>query len=110
MVGLKLPQFLRYAFAVVLVFVGFQAWQKLPVTYSPDPESSESRPVIYSLPPISVMDCPDTHPGKGDSSTSGSEGCIYRVPGSEFYHKTKPERCYATAGDAQQDGCRRSNF
>ena len=41
-VGLRLPQFLRYAFAVVLVFVGFQAWGKLPVTYSPDPDSRES--------------------------------------------------------------------
>ncbi len=109
-VGLKLPQFLRYAFAIVLVFGAYQAWQKLPVTYSPDPESSESRPVIYSLPPISIMDCPNTHPVKGGSSTSRSEGCIYRVPGSDFYHKTKPERCYATARDAQQDGCRASNF
>jgi len=109
-VGLRLPRFLRYAFAIVLVFVGFQAWQKLPVTYSPDPDSSESRPVIYSVPPISIMDCPITHPVKGGFATSRSERCIYRVPGSEFYQKPKPERCYATVGDAQQDGCRRSNF
>jgi len=69
-VGLKLPQFLRYAFAIVLVFGAYQAWQKLPVTYSPDPESSESRPVIYSLPPISDRDCPSTHPVKGDFTTT----------------------------------------
>ena len=110
LVGLTLPQYLRYALAIVLVFGAYQAWQRLPVTYSPDRESSESRPVIYSLPPISIMDCPNTHPVKGGSSTSRSEGCIYRVPRSEFYHKTKPERCYATVGDAQQDGCRAAYF
>jgi len=109
-VGLKLPQFLRYAFAVVLVLGAYQAWQKLPVTYSPDPESSESRSVIYSLPPISILDCPNTHPVKGASSTSRNERCIYRDPRSDFYHKTKPERCYATVRDAQEDGCRASHF
>ena len=109
-VGLKLPQILRYAFAIILVFLGYQAWERLPVRYSPQFDSSERRSVIYSVPPISIMDCPITHPVKGSFETSQSERCIYRVPGSEFYHKTKPERCYATTGDAQQDGCRASNF
>ncbi len=109
-VGLKLPQFLRYVFAIVLVFVGFQAWKKLPVTYSPAPDSSESQPVIYGVSPTSIMDCPNTHPVKGGTVTSRNVRCTYRVPGDEFYQKTKPKRCYATVGDAHQDGCRRSDF
>ena len=109
-VGLRLPQFLRYALAIVLVFGAYQAWQRLPMGYIPQFNSIESQSVIYSLPPISIIDCPNTHPVKGASSTSRGERCIYRVPGSDFYHKTKPERCYATARDAQQDGCRASNF
>ena len=109
-VGRRLPELLRYGFAIVLAFVGVQAWQGVPMKYIPQFNSSESRPVIYSLPPISDRDCPSTHPVKGDFTTSSGGRCIYRVPGSEFYHKTKPERCYATVGDAQQDGCRRSNF
>ena len=108
--GLRLPQFLRYSLAMVLVFVGYQAWQRLPMGYIPQFNSSESQSVIYSLPPISNRDCPGTHPVKADFTTSGGGGCIYRVPEDDFYHRTKPGRCYATVGDAEQDGCRRSNF
>jgi len=109
-VGLRLPQFLRYALAIVLVFVGFQAWQRLPMGYIPQFDSSESQFVIYSQPPISDTGCPSTYPVKADFTTSSSGGCIYRVPGGDLYHRTKPGRCYATVGDAEQDGCRRSNF
>ena len=109
-VGLRLPQFLRYAFAIVLVFVCYQAWQRLPMRYIPQFNSSESQSVIYSLPPISDRDCPSTHPVKTDFTTFGGGRCIYRVPGDGFYHRTKPGRCYATAGDAEQEGCRAANF
>ncbi len=109
-VGLRLRRFLRYPLAIILVFLGYQAWQRLPIGYIPQFDSSESQSVIYSLPTISDRDCPSTHPVKGDFTTSSSGGCIYRVPGGYFYHRTKPGRCYATVGDAEQDGCRRSNF
>jgi hypothetical protein len=39
---------------------------------------------------------------------SDAERCIYHAPGWEFYDATHPERCYATEGEARQDGCRRS--
>ena len=109
-VGRRLPELLRYTFAIILAFVGVQAWQEVPMRYIPQFNSSESQSVIYSLPPISNRDCPGTHPVKADFTTSGGGGCIYRVPEDDFYHRTKPGRCYATVGDAEQDGCRRSNF
>jgi len=109
-VGLRLPQFLRYALAIVLVFLGYQAWQRLPMGYIPQFNSGESQSVIYSLPPISDRDCPSTYPVKADSTTSSVGRCIYRVPGDGFYRRTKPGRCYATVGDAERDGCKRPNF
>jgi len=109
-VGLRVPQFLRYALAIVLVLVCYQAWQRLPMRYIPQFNSSESQSVIYGLPPISDRDCPSTHSVKGDFTNSSSGGCIYRVPGGYYYHGTKPGRCYATVGDAEQDGCRQSTF
>lgn len=33
---------------------------------------------------------------------------IYHVPGGRFYARTVPERCYATADDAEADGYRRA--
>ena len=109
-VGRRLPELLRYGFAIALVFVGVQAWQRLPRGYIPLFDSSESQSVIYGLPPISDTVCPSTHPVKGNFTTSSSEHCIYLVPSDRFYHKTRPRSCYATVGDAKQDGCRRSTF
>jgi hypothetical protein len=45
---------------------------------------------------------------KDNFTTHSGERCIYRVLGGGFYDKTKPERCYATEGEARRDGCRRS--
>ena len=109
-VGLRLPQFLRYALAIALVFGAYQAWQRLPMGYIPQFNSSEDQSVIYSLPPISDGKCPSTHPVKGNFTTSTGEHCIYLVPRDRFYHKTRPGNCYATVEDAKQDGCRRSTF
>ena len=33
---------------------------------------------------------------------------IYHLPGGRFYERTVPERCYATAEDAEADGYRRA--
>ena len=109
-VGLRLPRFLRVALAIILVFLGYQAWQGLPLGYIPQFDSSENRSVTYFLPPISDRDCPSTHPVKADFTTSRGGRCIYRVPESEFYSKTKPARCYSTVEDAEQNGCKASNF
>jgi hypothetical protein len=33
---------------------------------------------------------------------------IYHVPGGRFYERTRPDRCYAEAADAEADGYRRA--
>jgi len=66
--------------------------------------STKARP---GVPPDGIWTCPATQPIKGNFTTTSGERCIYHVPDGEFYGATKPDRCYATADDAQQDGCRR---
>jgi hypothetical protein len=58
--------------------------------------------------PSDVRSCPASHPIKGNFTPHSAERCIYHAPGWEFYDATHPERCYATEGEARQDGCRRS--
>jgi hypothetical protein len=54
------------------------------------------------------MQCPSTHPIKGNFTTYNGERCIFHMPGGQFYNATKPEKCYATPPDAIADGCRQS--
>ncbi len=51
-------------------------------------------------------DCPAEYPIKGNINSKGEH--IYHSPGGAFYSRTKPERCFATAGDAQATGFRPS--
>jgi hypothetical protein len=45
--------------------------------------------------------CPEGYPIKGKRSSG-----IYHQPGGLAYDRTKPDRCYATAADAEADGLR----
>jgi hypothetical protein len=45
--------------------------------------------------------CPSGFLIKGKSNSR-----IYHVPGGRFYDRTVPERCYASAADAEADGYR----
>jgi hypothetical protein len=47
--------------------------------------------------------CPPGYPIKGNANSG-----IFHVPGGRFYDRTVPERCYASAEDAEADGYRRS--
>jgi hypothetical protein len=58
--------------------------------------------------PQDAWNCSSSHPIKGNFTTYSGEPCIYHMPGGRFYPKAKPERCYASAEEAEQDGCRRS--
>ena len=49
--------------------------------------------------------CPPGYPVRAN----GSSG-IFHVPGGRSYARTKPERCYATAEDAEADGFRRAKL
>ena len=71
----------------------------------PYKSSEQTRP---GVPPKDAWTCPASQPIKGNFTTYSGERCIYHVPGGQFYDKTKPERCYSTAEEARQDGCRQS--
>jgi hypothetical protein len=47
--------------------------------------------------------CPDGYPIKANDNSG-----IFHVPGGRFYERTRPERCYADAHDAEADGYRRA--
>ena len=47
--------------------------------------------------------CPAGYPVKANERSM-----IYHVQGGRFYDRTVPERCYATADDAEADGYRRA--
>jgi hypothetical protein len=53
------------------------------------------------LPPIDGGQCPDGYPIKANASSR-----IFHVPGGRFYDRTVPERCYAEAEAATEDGYR----
>ena len=45
--------------------------------------------------------CPLDHPVKANDNSG-----IYHMPGGRFYDRTKAERCYVRAADAEADGYR----
>jgi micrococcal nuclease len=51
------------------------------------------------------MECPESHPIKGNIS---GDRMIYHLPEQEFYEQTRPEVCFASAGEAAQAGFRPS--
>ncbi len=62
--------------------------------------SSPSPPTPTWLAPIDGR-CPEGFPIKANDNSG-----IYHVPGGRFYDRTAPERCYATAAEADRDGYR----
>ena len=67
-----------------------------------DPADAEAPPAQRWLAPVDGG-CPSSHPIKANAKSE-----IYHVPGGRFYDRTIPERCYASADDAEADGYRRS--
>jgi hypothetical protein len=78
------------------------------VQAQPQEAKKPSEQALSGVPPQDAWTCPASQPIKGNFTTYSGERCIYHMSGGQFYNKTKPERCYATEVDAQQDGCRRS--
>jgi len=58
--------------------------------------------------PHDAWTCPISHPVKGAVNPSNSGERLYHLPGGEAYAKTQPERCYASAEEAREDGTRRA--
>jgi micrococcal nuclease len=57
--------------------------------------------------PHDTWTCPISHPVKG-ALVSGSKERVYHMPGGEGYAKTQPDRCYANAEEAREDGGHRA--
>lgn len=58
--------------------------------------------------PHDAWTCPISHPLKGAVNPSNSGERLFYVPGGETYAKTQPDRCYANAEEAREDGTRRA--
>lgn len=71
--------------------------------------ATESGGVVFvsshPVPPVTLSDCPATHPVKGNVGAS----LIYHLPGGAYYTRTYPEACFATAPDAEAAGYRASS-
>jgi hypothetical protein len=84
-------------------------WRRAPGAGSvPAPASTFTPIVVPAATPEPWMQpidggCPEGFPVKVNT-TSG----IYHVPGGRFYDRASPQRCYATAEQAEADGYRRA--
>ncbi len=87
---------------------GQARWQPL-VDQAPPPKRTQ--PVKFAEPEPSPQtwvepadgECPASHLIKGNADSG-----IFHVPGGQSYERTVPERCYATAEDAVDDGFRQA--
>ncbi len=77
------------------VVTGEARWQPLAV-----PDAPPSLTHQAWVEPVDGT-CPASHPVKGNAGSG-----IFHVPGGASYDRTTPERCYATADDAEADGFR----
>jgi len=83
---------------------GSARWQPLG---DPTPPPTRTGPVKFAdatadawVEPVDGV-CPTSHPIKGNSNSG-----IFHIPGGSSYERTIPERCYASADDAEADGFR----
>ena len=65
---------------------------------APEPEAHASW-----VAPLEDGSCPPDHPVKAKESSG-----IYHLPDCRFYERTKADRCYSDAAEAEADGYRRS--
>jgi hypothetical protein len=76
------------------------------VAVAPGPEHSPVRPPGGEQTPASWVEpadgaCPVSHPVKAKVASG-----IFHSPGSVFYDRTRPDRCYRDAAAAEADGLR----
>lgn len=75
----------------VLIVVGWLIWNWYHTRISPHTPQSKA------------VNCPNNKLIKANAQSG-----IYHVPSGQYYHKTKPEKCFATEEDAQKAGYRKS--
>ena len=102
---------LRRLLILALVAAAVAAWlarrsRPGPLDLSPTTFGVEVPPDGTSAPKFAPPEgeaCPAGFPIKANERSM-----IFHVPGGRFYERTVPERCYATAEDAEADGYRRA--
>ena len=102
---------LRRLLFLALVAAAVAAWYSRrtrpgPLDPTPTTFGVEVPPEVTSAPTFVAPDgeaCPSGYPIKANERSM-----IFHVPGGRFYERTIPERCYATAEDAEADGYRRA--
>jgi hypothetical protein len=69
----------------------------------PDPGAPRAHQAATPVPWVEPTEgaCPATHPVKGKLSSK-----IFHLPGMQAYDRTKADRCYADAAQAEADGLR----
>jgi hypothetical protein len=107
----------RTVWIVLLAAAGAAAWawwrERMPENAPAAPPEWPPIPTVTPTPvaaadtawtiPDADGSCPDGFPVKVKVASG-----IYHVPGGRFHERTRPDRCYATAVDAEADGYRRS--
>lgn len=83
-------------------------WPPFEPVATPTVEPTATPPVEPPAPPVATPwieptdgQCPMDHPLKANDKSG-----IYHSPGGRFYDRTRAERCYARAEDAEADGYR----
>jgi hypothetical protein len=71
------------------------------VQHRPEPADSKRQDEMPAWVEARNGACPPTHPIKVKTASG-----IYHVPGSQFYERTRPDRCYVDAAAAEADGYR----
>lgn len=90
-------------------FVVVRRRAAVPTTAPPEaPETPVVPATPAAVPPPAWVataggDAPDGYPVKVNTRSG-----IFHVPGGRSYDRTVPDRCYATAADAEADGYRRA--
>jgi hypothetical protein len=96
----------------LLVGMAYAVWRKLPTQpetgthWEPQPFPFPPQPTVDDSPwiePAQSGACPAHHPVKAKLASG-----IFHVPGGANYGRTRPDRCYLSAGAAEADGLRQS--
>jgi hypothetical protein len=63
---------------------------------------------MAGVPPVDQWTCPGSHPIKA-VVTPRTKECVYQRPEDQHYGAMRPEMCFRSEDEAQQEDCWRAN-
>jgi hypothetical protein len=63
---------------------------------------------MAGVPPVDQWTCPGSHPIKA-VVTPRTKECVYQRPEDQHYAAMRPEMCFRSEDEAQQEDCWRAN-